>query len=1061
MPLIPSLYLIIKKHLLLPGWVPSPIILSDNMKKLTLLFFLGTCLASQAQETFPVNGPFNKTHTYYAFTHAQLVVDYQTVIADATLLIKDGIIVEAGASVTIPKGAVVSDMTGKSIYPSFIDAYTTYGIPEPDKSRKSFGMPQYESSKKGAYNWNQAIRPETDAVNMFNADSKAADEFRKMGFGAALSLQKDGIARGSAVFVFLGDGPDQEQVIKEKAAACYSFDKGTSTQNNPESLMGAIALLRQTYYDATWYAQVKNRKETNISLEAFNNLQSLPQVFESNDKLNDLRADKIGKEFQVKYIIKGAGNEYQRLDDIQATFDKFILPLNFPMAFDVEDPYDASLVSLTELKHWEMAPLNPGAFAKRGISFALTTSDLKDKKDFWKNLRKAIEYGLDEKNALKALTTVPAEMLGLSDKLGALKPGMKADFLITSGNIFDEKSILFENWIDGRPYIITNRNIADLRGTFDLKAGDHTYKLKISGEQAKPKGQLYLTDTMKVNASVIEKGNSVSISWEVKSQGTTRLGGNIVTSPLSMSGNGQQPDGTWMQWTATLQETFKPEPVKKDTVKRVLPKIEDVIYPFCAYGRKADTRDVAEKATDKAKDIYKEARNKPVDHYEGILIKNVTVWTNEAEGIQTNKCVYITGDKIVRIADKIDVPNLALVKVIDGNGKYLTPGIIDEHSHIAISNGVNEGSQASSAEVRIGDVVNSEDINIYRQLAGGVTAAQLLHGSANPIGGQSALIKLRWGKAPEELKIKNADGFIKFALGENVKQSNWGDFNVIRYPQTRMGVEQVFADCFIRAREYDQKMKAYAGQSEKDRIKNGGPRRDLELDALAEILDKKRFITCHSYVQSEVNMLMRLGDSLGFKVNTFTHILEGYKVADKMKARNIGASTFSDWWAYKMEVKDAIPYNGAILYNAGLVVAYNSDDAEMARRLNQEAAKAVKYGNVPETEAFKFVTLNPAKLLHLDNKMGSIKVGKDADVVLWSDNPLSIYAKAEKTIIDGIIYYDIDEDKQMQEDLLRERARIIQEMIREKNGGAPVSKPRPKRPHLYTCDDINSDYMTE
>ncbi|HXC03611.1 MAG TPA: amidohydrolase family protein, partial [Bacteroidia bacterium] len=699
------------------------------MKKLALLLLLAPCLNGLAQETFPVNGPFNKNHTCYAFTHARLVVDYQTVIPDATLLIKDGIILEAGASVNIPKGAVTTDLKGKSIYPSFIDPYTTYGIPEPEKTRKSFGIPQYESAKKGAYNWNQAIKPETDAVRLFTTDSKAADEFRKLGFGTALCLQKDGIARGAATFVFLGDGPDQEQVVREKAAACYSFDKGTSTQSNPESLMGAIALLRQTYYDAIWYANAKNRKETNLSLEAFNNLQSLPQVFESTDKLNDLRADKIGKEFQIKYIIKGAGNEYQRMDEVQATFDKFILPLNFPVAYDVEDPYEASLVSLTELKHWEMAPLNPAAFAKRGMAFAFTTADLKEKKDFWKNLRKAITYGLDEKNALKALTFAPAEMLGLSDKLGALKPGMLADFLITSGTIFDEKNVIYENWINGNPYIISDMNMADLRGTFELKTGDKTYKLKVTGDPDKLKGQLFLTDTAKVNASLTEKANGITISWEVKGQGSVRLGGNITPNPLAMAGNGQLPDGTWVTWTATLQEAFVPDPVKADTIKKVLPKLEDVIYPFCAYGKKGDTRELTDKVSDKAKDLYKEARNKEPEHFDGILIKNVTVWTNETEGILKNKCVYINGDKIVRIADNIDLPNLALIKVIDGTGKYLSAGIIDEHSHIAISNGVNEGSQASSAEVRIGDVVNSEDINIYRQLAGGVTAAQLLHGS--------------------------------------------------------------------------------------------------------------------------------------------------------------------------------------------------------------------------------------------------------------------------------------------------------------------------------------------
>ncbi|MCE9540330.1 MAG: amidohydrolase family protein, partial [Bacteroidetes bacterium] len=402
---------------------------------------------------------------------------------------------------------------------------------------------------------------------------------------------------------------------------------------------------------------------------------------------------------------------------------------------------------------------------------------------------------------------------------------------------------------------------------------------------------------------------------------------------------------------------------------------------------------------------------------------------------------------------------LAFAKIIDGTGKHLTAGIIDEHSHIAISNGVNEGAQASSAEVRIGDVVNSEDINIYRQLAGGVTSAQLLHGSANPIGGQSALIKLRWGKSPEEMKFTKADGFIKFALGENVKQSNWGDFNTIRFPQSRMGVEQVYYDSFIRAKEYDAKQKAFSLLSDKAKNISGPFRRDLELEALTEILNKKRFITCHSYVQSEINMLMHVADSMGFKVNTFTHVLEGYKVADKMKTHGAGASTFSDWWAYKMEVQDAIPYNAALLTQMGITTAINSDDAEMGRRLNQEAAKSVKYGGMTEEEALKMVTLNPAKLLHIDNKVGSIKVGKDADLVLWSDNPLSIYAKAEKTIIDGLIYFDKDEDIKLRDDIQKERARIIQKMIEEKKGGAPTQKPVSKKQKLYGCDSMELDYM--
>ena len=516
-----------------------------------------------------------------------------------------------------------------------------------------------------------------------------------------------------------------------------------------------------------------------------------------------------------------------------------------------------------------------------------------------------------------------------------------------------------------------------------------------------------------------------------------------------MTGRCQAPDGDWMDWTAVYKLVFTVEQ-KKDSAKKDVSKIGQIIYPFCAYGKKLDDRSGFDKLVNDFK-----------NRYDAILIKHVTVWTNEPEGILKNKDVYITEGHIVRIADAIETPKLAFAKIIDGTGKHLTSGIIDEHSHIAIANGVNEGSHASSAEVRIGDVLNSEDINIYRQLAGGVTTSQILHGSANPIGGQSAIVKLRWGKSPEEMKFSQAAGFIKFALGENVKQSNWGDFSILRFPQSRMGVEQVYYDCFIRAKEYDLKQKAFNSLSDKAKAEAFPFRRDLELEALVEVLNQKRFITCHSYVQSEINMLMHVADSMGFKINTFTHILEGYKVADKMKAHGAGASTFSDWWAYKMEVQDAIPYNASLLTQMGITTAINSDDAEMGRRLNQEAAKSVKYGGTSEEEAWKMVTLNPAKLLHIDNKVGSIKVGKEADVVLWSDNPLSIYAKAEKTIIDGLIYYDIDENKNMQDDIQKERARIIQKMIDEKKGGAPTQKPVVKKQKLYGCESLDANYLEE
>jgi imidazolonepropionase-like amidohydrolase len=327
-----------------------------------------------------------------------------------------------------------------------------------------------------------------------------------------------------------------------------------------------------------------------------------------------------------------------------------------------------------------------------------------------------------------------------------------------------------------------------------------------------------------------------------------------------------------------------------------------------------------------------------------------------------------------------------------------------------------------------------------------------LHGSANTIGGQTQLIKLRWGASDEGLMFQNWDPFIKFALGENVKRTSATNGNT-RFPDTRMGVEQVLIDGFTRAKDYQAMLKLAEENNKKKGAVPMVVRRDLELDALVEIMTQKRFITCHSYVASEIVNTMRVAEQFGFKINTFTHILEGYKVADKMKAHGANASSFSDWWAYKMEVQDAIPYNAYIMTRVGLNVAINSDDAEMARRLNQEAAKAVKYGGLTEEEALNMVTINPAKMLHVADRVGSIKVGKDADLVLWSDNPLSIYAMALYTLVDGTIFFDREKDARMRQLVREERTRLIKKMLGEKGAGRPTIPAQPSYKFVHTCGD--------
>ena len=998
------------------------------MKKilLTLALVFSTVFLF-AQQTYPVNGSYDIRPGLYAFTNANIVVNANQTISNGVLLIKDKTIQSVGTGTAIPKGYVVIDLKGKYIYPSLIDAFTTYGITENQRSAAGgFGgggarQSIFTSTKKGAYNWNEAIRPETEVKSIFAMDAKKADDMRKAGFGSVNVVNRDGIARGTSAAVSLSDAGENLVMLKDQTAANYSFSKGSSSNDYPTSLMGSIALLRQTYLDASWY---KNQKEEfNISLEEFNKQQTLPQLFEADGWANILRAVKIGKEFGKEYILKSNGDEYQRIDAVKATGASLIIPINFAKAFDVEDPAEARNISLGQMKAWELAPTNPSALEKAGINFALTTFSLDNPRDFWTNIRTAIENGLTEKQAFLSVTDIPAKMLGISDKVGSIEKGKFANFLITSDNIFKSGNIIYENWVQGKRFVVSKMDVADLRGVYNLNAdGIGAFTLKITGTGGGSAASIERTgaDSVKTTATFVRSGDWVTINFNLKKnpKGDVRLSGYLNSaSPIAFSGEYALSEGATGNWTATYKEANKEMP-KREEPKPVLAANGPLVYPLLAFG------------------------NAVQPTAETVLLKNATVWTNEKEGILQNADVLLEAGKIKAVGKNLAAGN---AKVIDATGKHITAGLIDEHSHIAGSGGINEGAQSSSSEVRIADIINSEDINIYRQLAGGVTTSHILHGSANPIGGQAQLIKLRWGKLPEELKFAGADGFIKFALGENVKQSNFG--SGARFPVTRMGVEQTFVDGFTRAKEYQ---KALA-------VKGNNVRRDLELDALVEILNNKRFITCHSYVQSEINMLIHVADSLGFKINTFTHILEGYKVADKMKAHGISASTFSDWWAYKLEVQEAIPYNGKIMHNVGITTAFNSDDAEMARRLNQEAGKAVLYGGVPEEDALKFVTLNPAKMLHIDNKVGSLKAGKDADVVIWSDHPLSIYAKAETTFVDGIAYWDIVKDAQVQKTQQTERARLIQKMIDSKNKGGRTQRAIGVPQTLYNCESLG-DY---
>ena len=991
------------------------------IKRLIFLWSVFGAFTVFAQDYFPKNdGVKSKNTNFTAFTNAKIFVTPSKSIQNGTLLIQNGKVINVGNTLVIPKNTVIIDLKGKSIYPSFIDLYSDFGVAKPKRKTSSGRSPQYSASREGFY-WNDHIRPEQNAIDQFKYDDKAAKTLLAAGFGVVNTHLQDGIVRGTGALIALDSkGSDSQRILSDQSAQYTSFSKSVrSRQSYPSSIMGGMALLRQLNYDANWYAQ-GNVNTKDRSIEAFNQNKNQVQIIEAGSRANALRADKVGDEIGVQYVILGGGDEYERINAIKNTQATFILPLNFPKAYDVENTFLTNSLELEAMKEWNQRPSNPMTLDSNGVTFAFTTKGLKSMKDFKTNLKKAIDYGLDKVTALEALTTQPAQILGNS-KLGNLNAGSYANFLITSGAIFDIKTTLYENWVNGSRTIFEDISKKDIRGNYRFTINKDTFNLKINGTLGKLKTEI-TSDSLKLSSSLKYKNNWMHLMFSSKDttlQNYIRVNAKILSNIETISGTATVLNGdTQYLEIKRVDTSSKKDTNTKDKKENQTPNVVPVSYPNGAYGftklPKAET----------------------------LLFKNATVWTNESYGILENTDVLVQNGRISKIGTNL---SSSKAKVIDATGKHLTAGIVDEHSHIAAAS-INESGQNSSAEASIEDVIDADDVDIYRNLAGGVTTIQILHGSANPIGGRSAIIKLKWGESAEDLIYKNTPKFIKFALGENVKQSNWESYS--RFPQTRMGVEQLYIDYFTRAKAYDAQKKS------------GKPyRKDTEMEVLAEILNKERFISCHSYIQSEINMLMKVAEKFDFNINTFTHILEGYKVADKMKAHGVGASTFSDWWAYKYEVNDAIPYNASILNAMGVITAINSDDAEMSRRLNQEAAKAVKYGGTSEEDAWKMVTLNPAKLLHIDDKVGSIKVGKNADLVLWSAHPLSIYAKAEKTIIEGVTYFDIDRDEKLRASIQKDRNELILMMLKEKNKGMKTQPIKKKDKHLLHCDSIDSNQL--
>jgi len=973
-----------------------------------------------------VEGLRDNTPTVHALVGGRIVVAPARVIQRGTVVIRDGVIIAVGARVTAPDDARAWDVGGKTVYPGLIDAYS------PTKTDGKTG-------RSGPRHWHPLVRPEHDVAQCYKLDKTLNATFRSQGVTCRLAVPAAGIIKGMSALVTTGDDPVVRSVIKGRVALHLRLTVDSGRKDYPKSPMGAVALARQTFCDADWQRRAWSVYRANRSLprpEKDESLECLRQyldgdrlvIIDAKDEQYFLRADRFAGEFALKAAIRGSGCEYRRLEAIRAAGRTVIVPLDFPRPSDVSTPEAAIGVPLRDLMHWDIAPENPARLVAVGVRIVLTSDGLKSQKDLLDAVRKAIQRGLDRDVALAALTTGPATLFGVSDRLGTIEVGKAAHLVVTDGDLFEEKTHVLESWVDGRRYEVDAEPLIDVRGKWRITLADLPRKpllLTISGKPSKLEGNVR-SDRKKSDdfrlALVGQKDARFSCTFDGKvvgRKGIVQLSAVVSVGPdgrESWVGSVHWPDGGESPVVAERLDppavTGNGAPDEKKADNDGPDKSDDgsavaaqqgasfeVNYPLGAFGRAA-----------------------PPDQPAFVVFKNATVWMCETEGVLEKASVVIRRGKILAVGKEVEVPRGAII--VDASGKHITPGIIDCHSHMATDGGVNEGGQAISSEVRIGDFIDANDINIYRQLAGGVTTSHVLHGSSNPIGGQNQVIKLRWGALPEDLKFTEAPPTQKLALGENVKQSNSGDEYTTRYPQTRMGVEQIIRDTFEAARQYHRSWKTWRRTG-----KGIPPRRDLELEPLVEILNAKRWIHCHAYRQDEILALLRVFDDLGVRVAALQHVLEGYKVADAMARHGVGGSAFSDWWAYKFEVYDAIPYNGALMHGAGVLVSFNSDDRELARHLNHEAAKAVKYGGLSPEDALDFVTINSAKQLLIDQYVGSLQPGKHADLVVWSGPPLSNFSVCEQTWIDGRNYFDRKGDTAMRAEIKRRRAALIQKVL--------------------------------
>jgi imidazolonepropionase-like amidohydrolase len=966
---------------------------------------------------------------YYAIRDVRVMTGTGATLDGATVLIADGLIEAVGRDLAIPGDAWVIDGTGLTLYPGLIDGLGTLGQKQEESEGGGGGGGGGGpfGRQSGPEIRGPEDRPKTTPW-MSAADEQGEDgrieKWRKAGFTAAVTAPTEGIFSGQAAVIALGDSEPRERVLATPVAQRVSFDR-SGFRAFPGSLMGVLSYFKQTLMDARYYAESRaiyaaspagrERPAYDRALAPIDEALAtgLPFLMPGDLAREIDRVLALGADYQFKTVLYGGQGAYARVAELKKAGIPVLVDLEWPEEEKDRDP-DADTPYRT-LYHRRMAPTTPAALAAGGVPFAFASGGISSPSELFASLRKAIDAGLSDADALRALTTAPAAIFGVSDRLGTIEKGKIANLVLASDAPWAEGVEIAAVFVDGRRFAELKDEepkeapASDVSGTWKLTlesprgSRDMTAELKmaedgkVTGELTSPRGNRPLEegrmsgDTLRFKTTQSMGGRSMEASYSLTIEGE-KVSGSMSAGPMTMDLSGER--------TAQAAAEGKADGDGKGD---------------------APTVTLAELA--EGMQLYQG----PVRDLDSFAITNATVYTVSGETIP-NGTVVVAGGKIAAVGADVAIPAGAVV--FDAAGGSVIPGIIDAHSHIAGEGGINEGTLAVTAMVGFEDIINPDDISIYRALAGGVTTINALHGSANPIGGKNAVLKMRWGKTAHEMIFAGAPPGIKFALGENPKRSNFRlPGTPQRYPNTRMGVMDIIRASFVEARAYQQSWADYEAAKKAGAQKAGAgpipPRRDLKLEALAEVLSGKRLVHSHCYRADEILQLLRLCEEFGVQVATLQHVLEGYKVADEIAAHGAGASTFSDWWGYKVEAYDAIPYNAALMTERGVLVSINSDSEEEMRHLNQEAAKAMKWGGLDEIEALKLVTLNPAKQLRIDDRVGSIEVGKDADLVVYDGNPLSDLSAVQQTFVDGELYFDRTTDRQRQARVDEIKARLL------------------------------------